>query len=181
MRFICFLAVGFMIVPSAQAFDFHKMYTEAGITANTVDTGKDKYRPLTVSAKLAYVLSPNFSIETNIATNVHKSEKEAQQLKLRNLTGLYLRYGSPLIDKDYTAYLSAGYSYATLDITDARGNYFKDHKGFTFALGLEKKIPSQKIKLVLEYFRFTDDKTKDFVISGFTIGVRTPVFCECTN
>jgi len=173
LRFIVLVAAGFLAASTCQASNY---YTEAGITANTVDTGTAKYRPLTASAKLSYALSPNYSIDANFATNIHKAEKDNEQLKLRNLTGLYLRYASPLLDKGVQAYVSAGYSYVTLDITDATaGNYFEDHKGPTFSLGLEKKL-TNKIKFILEYIRFTDDKSRKFVISGITAGVRTMMF-----
>jgi len=95
---------------------------------------------------------------------------------VRNLTSLFLRYGSPIYRK-FRGYLAAGYSYATLDITDASGNYFQDHKGFSYAISLEENLHTFKnISFTLEYAGYIDDDTENFTMSGISAGFRASIF-----
>lgn len=173
MRWILCLAMSLIISPASQASDF---YTDAGITANAIDVGQVIYRPVTLRAKLGYILAPYYSIETRFATHVYKSDKENQQYKVRNLSGVFLRYGSP-ISRKFRVYLAAGYSYVTLDITNAKGNYFEDHQGFSYSIGLEENLKSYKeLSFTLEYSSYIDDKAKNFVMTGITAGIRAAIF-----
>ena len=173
MRLMIFLAAGFLIASQSHASDF---YSDAGVTANAIDVGKLTYRPFTLRAKLGYNLAPYYAIEARVATHVHKSEVENQQYKVRNLTGLFLRYGTP-IERRFRGYLAVGYSYAALDITNMSGNYLEYHKGLSYSVGLEENLKSYKsLSFTLEYTRFIDDKSKNFVLSGVTAGIRAAIF-----
>ena len=173
MRFILCLTACFMLPSVSQASDF---YTDAGVTANAIDVGKVTYRPVTLRAKLGYIIAPYYSIETHIATHVHKDEKEDQQYKVRNLTSLFIRYGTP-IERKFRVYLAAGYSYANLDITNSSGNFFEDHKGFSYSVGVEENLKTfKKLSFTLEYSRYIDDKANKFVMSGVTAGIRAAIF-----
>jgi hypothetical protein len=156
-----------------QASDF---YTDAGLTANIIKVHETTYRPVTARAKLGYIIAPQYSIETHIATNVYKDEKEAQQYKVRNVTSLFLRYGTPAHRK-FRAFMAAGYSYATLDITNASGNFYEDHKGFSYAFGFEENLDTFKnISFTLEYAGYIDDNSAKFSLSGISAGFRAPLF-----
>lgn len=173
MRLILCLIASFMFTSASLASDF---YTDAGITANAIDVGAVTYRPYTLRAKLGYFIAPYYSVETHIATHVYKSEKENQQYKVRNLTGLFLRYGTPMTSK-FRIYLAAGYTYTTLDITNARGNYFENHKGFSYSVGVEENLKWYKpLSVSLEYSNYIDDKSKNFVMTGVTVGIRAALF-----
>jgi len=173
MRLVFCLTAGLMIAPASYASDF---YSDAGVTANAIDVGQVTYRPVTLRAKLGYNFAQYYSIETHIATHVHKSEKENQQYKVRNLTSLFLRYGTP-INRKFRAYLAAGYTYVNLDITNASGNFFEDHQGFSYSVGLEENLKSFKeLSFTLEYSSYVDDKSNNFVMSGVSAGIRAAIF-----
>ena len=160
-------------VSMSQASDF---YTDAGVTANIIKVDQTTYRPFTVRAKLGYVIAPRYAVETHIATHAYKDEKDDSRYEVRNLTSLFLRYGSP-VDRKFRAYLAAGYSYATLEITDPTGNYFQDHKGFSYAVGFEEKLDTFKnISFTLEYAGYIDDDSAKFTLSGISAGFRASIF-----
>jgi hypothetical protein len=162
-----------LFVSSSQASDF---YTDAGLTANIIKIDQTTFRPVTVRAKVGYVIAPRYAVETHIATNVYRDEKEDQRYEVRNLAGLFLRYGSP-VHRKFRAYLAAGYSYVTFDITDASGNYFKDRKGFSYAIGLEENLDIFKnISFTLEYAGYLDDDEDKFTMSGISAGFRASIF-----
>jgi hypothetical protein len=159
--------------PVSQASDF---YTDAGLTANIIKVDQTTFRPVTARAKVGYVIAPRYAVETQIATNIHEDEQEDQRYGVRNLTSLFLRYGSP-VNRKFRAYLAAGYSYLTLDITDASGNYFQDHKGFSYAVGFEENLDTFKnISFTLEYAGYIDDNTEKFTASGISAGFRASIF-----
>lgn len=173
MRYIFFIAACMFFPSIAYSSDF---YTDAGVTANDIDIKGTVYRPFTVRAKLGYILAPEYSIETHIATHVKKDEKDARQYQVRNLTGLFLRYGTPAKRK-FRAYLAGGYTYVNLEITDASGNYFEDHHGFSYAIGLEENLKTFKdVSFTLEYARYLQDNSEDFTLSGVSLGFRAALF-----
>jgi len=168
-----FLAGSLWFASAALASDF---YTDAGLTANIIKVDQTTFRPITARAKVGYILAPRYAIETHIATNVYKDEKEDQSYKVRNLSSLFLRYGSP-VNRKFRAYFAAGYSYVTLDITDTSGNYYQDHKGFSYAVGFEENLDTFKnISFTLEYAGYVDDDTAKFSISGISAGFRASIF-----
>jgi hypothetical protein len=151
-------------------------YTDAGLTANIIKVDETTFRPVTARAKLGYVIAPRYAIETHIATHVYKDEKEDQRYEVRNLTSVFLRYGTPA-QRKFRAYLAAGYSYATLEITNARGNYFEDHKGFSYAIGFEENLDTWKnISFTLEYAGYIDDDSAKFSMAGISAGFRASLF-----
>lgn len=172
-RVILFITCCALMVSVSLASDF---YTDAGVTANIIKVDQTTFRPVTVRAKVGYVIAPRYAVETHFATHVYKDEKEDRRYEVRNLTSLFLRYGSPVTRK-FRAYLAAGYSYVTLDITDASGNYFQDHKGFSYAVGFEEKLDTFKnISFTLEYAGYIDDDTEKFTMSGISAGFRASIF-----
>ena len=167
--FVC----GALFVSGSQASDF---YSDAGMTVNLIKIDQTTFRPVSARAKVGYIIAPRYSVETHIATNVYRDEKENVRYEVRNLTSLFLRYGSPIYRK-FRGYLAAGYSYATLDITDASGNYFQDHKGFSYAISLEENLHTFKnISFTLEYAGYIDDNSKKFSMSGISAGFRASIF-----
>lgn len=162
-----------MFVSNLQASDF---YTDAGLTANIIKIDETTYRPLTARAKVGYVLAPRYAVETHIATNVRGDEQEDVRYEVKNLTSLFLRWGSP-VHRKFRGYLAVGYSYVTFDITDASGNYFKDRKGFSYAIGLEENLDTFKnISFTLEYAGYLDDDSEKFTMSGISAGFRAAIF-----
>ena len=93
MRWIVCLAMSLIISPASQASDF---YTDAGITANAIDVGQVIYRPVTLRAKLGYILAPYYSIETRFATHVYKSDKENQPTVGEMLWHTTLKFTGPV-------------------------------------------------------------------------------------
>ena len=163
----------FLFASVAQASDF---YTDAGLTYNILKVDQTSYHPITARAKLGYVISSRYAIETHIATNVYKDEKDDQSYEVRNLTSLFLRYGSP-VNRMFRAYLLGGYSYATLDISNASGSYIKDRQGFSYAFGLEENLKIFKnISFTMEYTGYIDDKNEKFTMSGISAGFRAAIF-----
>ena len=160
-------------VPMAQASDF---YTDAGLTVNNIKVDETTFRPVTARAKVGYLLASQYSIETHIATHVYPSEKDDIEYEVRNLSSLFLRYGSPAHYK-FRAYILAGYSYATLKISDTSGSSYKDYKGFSYAFGLEENLRIFKnISFTLEYAGYIDDDSEHFSMAGISVGFRAPLF-----
>lgn len=173
MRAILIITCCLLSASVSQASDF---YTDAGLTANIIKVDQTTFRPVTVRAKVGYVIAPRYAVETHIATHVYKDEKDDRRYEVRNLTSLFLRYGSP-VNRRFRAYFAAGYSYATLDITDASGNYFQDHQGFSYAVGFEENLRTFKnISFTLEYAGYIDDDAEKFTMSGISAGFRASIF-----
>lgn len=173
MRCVICITACLLFTPMVQASDF---YTDVGVTANIIKVDKITYRPVTVRAKLGYIIAPQYSVETHIATHVYQDEKQDQRYEVRNLTSLFLRYGTPA-QRKLRAYLSVGYSYVTLDITNPSGNFFENHKGFSYAIGLEENLKTFKnISFTLEYVGYIDENSEKFSLSGISAGFRAPLF-----
>lgn len=175
MRFIssAICIAGCLWFAGVNASDF---YTDVGLTANLIEVNETTFRPVTARAKLGYIIAPQYSIEAHIATHAYKDEQEEQRYEVRNLSSLFLRYGSPA-QRKFRGYIAAGYSYATLEITDASGNFFEDHKGFSYAVGLEENLDTFKnISFTLEYAGYVDDDREKFSLSGISAGFRAPLF-----
>ena len=165
------LIVCWCAVCAAQASDF---YTDAGLTYNILEIGELEYNPLTVRAKAGYVVIPEIAIEAQIGTNVYRDEVEDQRYEVRNLAGLFLRYGTPVFRR-FRAYLAAGYTYVNLDITNALGNRFEEHKDYSWAVGLEENLKTFKdVSFTLEYARYIDEGQEQdkFILSGISMGFR---------
>lgn len=164
---------GVLFGAGSQASDF---YTDAGLTSNIIKIDQTTFRPVTARAKVGYVIAPRYAVEANFATNVYRDEKEDVRYEVRNLTSLFLRWGSP-VHRKFRGYLAAGYSYVTFDITDSSGNYFKDRKGFSYAIGLEENLDTFKnISFTLEYAGYIDDDAEKFTMSGISAGFRAAIF-----
>jgi hypothetical protein len=173
VRYFLYTVCGLMVIPMVNASDF---YTDAGLTANIIKVDETTYRPVTARAKLGYIIVPRYAIEAHIATHAYKDEKEDQRYEVRNLSSVLLRWGTPA-QRKFRAYLAAGYSYATLEITNASGNFFQDHKGFSYAVGLEENLDTWKnISFTLEYASYIDDSSAKFSMSGISAGFRASLF-----
>jgi hypothetical protein len=158
---------------NVQAADF---YTDAAVMANFIELGETtEYRPWTVRAKVGYLIDPRWAVEAHLATGVYKDEMDDQKYGIRNLSGIFVRYGTASY-RHFRAYLSAGYAYANLDITDATGNRYEEFNDYAFAVGLEENLETFKnVSFTIEYVRYIDSSEDDIVISGITMGFRAPI------
>lgn len=169
MRYLMGILLSAMFCGVVHASDF---YTDAGITANIIEVAETKYKPVTVRAKVGYLLTPKVSVETHISTHVYEDEKEGQRYEVRNLNSLFLRYGTE-VKRRFRAYLLAGYTYVNLDITNSSGNFFQEHKDFSYAFGLEENLKTfRDVSFTLEYARYIDDDENKFIMSGISMGFR---------
>jgi hypothetical protein len=163
-------ALGFTSV--AHAADF---YTDAAAMVNIIEVGEEQFTPASVRAKVGYTFAPRWSVEAHVGTNVYGDEEEQIEYEVRNISGLFVRYGTPA-DRRIRLYLSAGYSYAHLEITGPTGNRFEEYDDFSYAIGIEETLRSLKdLSVTVEYARYIDSSEDDIAISGATLGVRAAI------
>ncbi|WP_455205272.1 outer membrane beta-barrel protein [Kaarinaea lacus] len=165
-------AVMLLSISYAHASNF---YTDAGVMVNLVEVGEeDKYYPVTVRAKAGYLIVPAVSLEAHIGAGVYEDKDKDKNLsyKLRNVSGLFLRYGTGA-HRHFRAFISAGYSYTTLE-TDAGAGTIVDHyKGFSYSIGLEENLKTFKdVSFTLEYTNYFDSSDDELTISGLNLGFR---------
>lgn len=166
---ICLVFTPFWLFPLHLAAS--PFYTESGVAQTTVTIADQDYRPIIVRAKLGYQISQIYALEAQIGTHVYDDTIDNKKMKIQNLTGIFLRYGTPVKQK-LRAYGIAGLAFINTRMTTPNGTIVKEYSDFAYGIGFEERLISfPALSFTLEYTRYYTEG-KDMNISGINAGIR---------
>ena len=145
-------------------------YTESGVGQSRILISEQEYTPYIVRAKLGYRISDIYALEAQIGTHVYADEMENSKMKVQNLSGLFLRYGTP-VSRKLRAYAIAGYAFTNTRQSVPNGTIVKEYKDFAYGIGVEERLVSlPSLSFTLEYTRYVSEDNVE--ITGINAGIR---------
>lgn len=157
----------FLFPLQSQASPF---YSESGIGQTSISISEREYKPYIARAKLGYQISDIYAVEAQIGTHVYGDELDSNKMKVQNLSGIFLRYGTSANTK-LRAYAIAGYAIVNTRLAVPQGTILKEYRDFAYGIGFEERLVSlPSLIFTLEYTRYYSDD--DIEITGINAGIR---------